>query len=276
MNFLHNYHPDPIIFSIGSIQFYWYGFFISTAIIIGILLAQKIGEKYNIKKDDFFNLSIFIIVFSLIGARVYYVFLEFDYFIKYPIDIFKFWEGGLAIHGGIIGGLISGYLYIKKYRDAYNLNFLLVADIVVVSLALGQSIGRWGNYFNQELYGLPTKYFFGIPIDDLHRNGYFINNSEYFHPVFLYESILNFCNFLLLLFLHKKRLKTKNTTFLKNGNIFLVYLLNYSIIRFLMEFIRIDETALIFGFRVPQALSALLFIFIVLILVYRIKSKIEK
>ncbi len=276
MNFLHTYHPDPIIFSIGSMSFYWYGFFISTALLVGIILAQKIGEKYNIKKEEFFNFSIFIIIFSLIGARIYYIFLELDYFIKYPINVFKFYEGGLAIHGGILGGLISGYYYIKKRSNIYKLKFLLIADIVAVSLALGQSIGRWGNYFNQELYGLPTKFFLGIPIDSFHRDGYFNNSAQYFHPVFLYESILNFCNFLFLLFLHKKKNNIKNNIFLKNGNIFLVYLLNYSVIRFTMEFIRIDETALVFGARVPQVLSVLLFIFIVVILIYRTNLKFKK
>ena len=283
LNFLHNYNPDPVIFSIGPLEIYWYGFLMSSAMLIGILLGQTIGKKYNIDKEKIFDLGVYLIVFGLLGARIYYLFLEYNYFLNNPLAIFKVWEGGLAIHGAIIGGLLAGYFYTKKHK----INFFLTADIIAVSLALGQAIGRWGNYFNGELYGGPTDRPWGIPIKTFYEGYQKYGNASYFHPAFLYESLLNLFNFFFLLFLHKKRLSIMKESqkgvdwihlegdklqrlFLKKGNIFLIYLLNYSIIRFTLEFIRIDETAMIFGFRSPQLLSVLLFIFIVLVLRIRI------
>lgn len=263
--FLHTYHPDPIMFSFGPFQFYWYGFFISLAIAVGIIVARKLGQKYKIEQQKIFDLAVYIIVCGLLGARIYHILIEANYYIQHPIDIFKFWHGGLAIHGAIIGGILAGYFYSKKHK----LNFWLNADIVAVSLALGQAIGRWGNYFNQELFGFPTNLPWGIPIDNFHRSFSAYQNFEYFHPAFLYESILNFLNFLFLLFLHKKKIANSKLKILRNGNIFLIYILNYSVIRFVMEFIRSDETALIFGFRFPQVVSFLLFIFIVILLKVR-------
>lgn len=284
-NFLHNYVPDPIMFSLGFIQIYWYGFLMSVAMIAGIFLAQKIGQRYGINKDNIFDLGVYLVLFGLIGARIYDVLIEWHFFKDNFFSIFRIWEGGLSIHGGIIGGLIAGYFYTKKH----NINYLLMADVVALSLALGQAIGRWGNYFNQELYGGPTDLPWGIPINTFYENYYLYKDFTYFHPAFLYESILNFFNFLFILYLHKKRLhiiKESNETdwvhkeenavklkILSNGNIFLFYLLNYSVIRFVMEFIRIDETAILFGFRSPQLVSVLLFIFIVITLKIRTTTK---
>lgn len=279
LNFLHNHVPDPVFFSFGFFQIYWYGFLMSLAMVLGILLAQKLGAQYGLNKERVFDLGVYLILFGLLGARIYYIFLELNYFIDYPLNIFKIWEGGLAIHGAIIGGILAGYFFTKKYK----LNFFLMADIAAVSLSLGQAIGRWGNYFNGELYGGKTDLPWGIPITSFYNAEF-----SYYHPAFLYESLLNFLNFLFLLFLHKKKFsllqteKGKNIDWahsplnrtqgqiLSNGNIFLFYLMNYSLIRFIMEFIRIDETAMLFGFRVPQLLSFLLFILIVLILKIRI------
>ncbi|NCF75392.1 MAG: prolipoprotein diacylglyceryl transferase [Xanthomonadaceae bacterium] len=273
--FLHTYHPSPIIFSLGYFQFYWYGFFISLSIVIGIIIGEKLAKKYKIEQQRIFDLAIYIIIFGLLGARIYHILMELNYYIQHPLDVFKFWQGGLAIHGAIIGGIIAGYFYSKKYKMSFWLN----ADIIAVSLALGQAIGRWGNYFNQELFGFPTNLPWGIPIDSFNRLFSPYKNFEYFHPAFLYESILNFLNFLFLLFLHKKKIANNHlvgrqakTKILSDGNIFLIYILNYSLIRFVMEFIRSDETALIFGFRFPQILSALLFIFIVILLKIRIRK----
>ncbi|MEA2088741.1 MAG: prolipoprotein diacylglyceryl transferase [Patescibacteria group bacterium] len=273
--FIHTYHPDPIMFSFGFFQFYWYGFFISLAIIVGIIVGQKLGKKYKIKQQKIFDLAVYIIVFGLLGARIYHIFIEANYYIQHPLSVFKFWQGGLAIHGAIIGGIIAGYFYSKKHK----MNFLLNADIVAVSLALGQAIGRWGNYFNQELFGFSTSLPWGIPIDSFNKSFSVYQNFEYFHPAFLYESILNFLNFIFLLFLHKKKIansclsgRQAKLKILSNGNIFLIYILNYSVIRFVMEFIRVDETALIFGLRFPQVLSCLLFIFIVILLIIRIRN----
>ena len=260
--FLHNYNPDPIIFSFGFIQIYWYGFFISVGILTGLVIVLKLAEKYKISKDKIFNLGIYLIISGLLGARIYSVILDFRFYLKYPIDVFKIWQGGLAIHGAIIGGVIAGYIYAKKQK----LNFYLITDIVAVAVALGQAIGRWGNYFNQEVFGKPTNLPWGIPIEKINRPDVY-QSAQYFHPAFLYESILNLINFLILLFLHKKRLNSgKHSKIFANGNIFLIYLLNYSLIRFAMEFIRVDETLMILNFRLPQLLSAMLFILSLILL----------
>ncbi len=322
--FLHTYHPQSVIFSIGKIQFYWYGLCVSLGIVSGLIVVQKLAEKYKINKEKILDFAIYIIVFAFLGARIYDVLLELPYYLNHPLNVFKFWRGGLAIHGGIIGALLASFLYFKrgyfqipifanfpKFRlrlvekilsichidkffstasrlkfkkihqkqdlattpKKFKLKFWLTADIAVVGLALGQAIGRWGNYFNQELYGLPTNLPWGIPIDQSHRSNFLYQNAEFFHPTFLYESILNFLNFLLLLYLHKKRLSQKHKNkFLATGNIFLIYLMNYGLIRFFLEFIKIDKTPLVFGVRFPQLVSLLLFIFIVLALSYRIKK----
>ncbi len=115
LNFLHNYTPDPVIFSIGPIEIYWYGFLMSLSMIIGILLAQHIGKKYQVDKEKIFDLCVYLIVFGLLGARIYYLFLEYNYFLNNPLAVFKVWEGGLAIHGAIIGGLLAGYIYTRGW-----------------------------------------------------------------------------------------------------------------------------------------------------------------
>lgn len=269
--FLHNYSPDPIIFSFGSIQVYWYGFFISIGILAGLFIASKFAEKYKISRDKIFNLGVYLIIFGLLGARVYSIILDFHYYFEYPIDVFKIWQGGLAIHGVIIGGIIAGYFYAKKQK----LNFRLTADIIAVATALGQAIGRWGNYFNQELFGKPTNLQWGIPIDKINRPDIY-QSAQYFHPAFLYESILNLINFLILFFLHKRRLsQNKPSKFFAHGNIFLIYLMNYSLIRFAMEFIRVDETLMIANFRLPQLLSALLFVLSLILLFINSKRNVK-
>ncbi|MEA2064836.1 MAG: prolipoprotein diacylglyceryl transferase [Patescibacteria group bacterium] len=269
--FLHNYNPSPLIFSFSFIQIYWYGFFISIGILAGLIIVLKLAEKYKINRDKFLNLGVYLVIFGLLGARIYSVILDFRYYLEYPINVFKIWQGGLAIHGAIIGGLVAGYIYAKKQK----LNFRLVADISVVAVALGQAIGRWGNYFNQEVFGKPTNLPWGIPIEKINRPDIY-QSAQYFHPTFLYESILNFINFLILLFLHKKRLsKNKRSKFFANGNIFLVYLINYSLIRFAMEFIRVDETLIILNFRLPQLLSVALFILSLILLFINSKRNVK-
>ena len=191
--FLHTYIPNPIFISVGSINIYWYGFFVVLGIIMAIAIAAKLASYYQIKKDTIFDLSFWLIIFGLLGARIYHVFLELPFYLKQPLDIFKIWNGGLAIHGGILVGVIVLYFYIKKYR----INFWQISAIAVPGLALGQAIGRWGNYFNQELFGKATNLSWGIPIDIVNRPFEYLN-YEYFQPTFLYESIGS------LLILHKK------------------------------------------------------------------------
>jgi len=245
-NFLHNYHPDPIFFHLGMLNFYWYGLGYVIGILGGILIILKINKKYQ--KELLWNLFFWLIIFGLLGARFYYIGLNFEYYFQNPLDIFKIWQGGMAIHGAIIAGIITLFFYCKKHK----LNFCYLSDIFVPALVFGQMIGRWGNYFNQELYGLPTNLPWGIPIDLKNRIvGY--ENFEFFHPTFLYESLGCLLILLILFFLYKKNPQIYGT-----GNIFLIYLILYSGLRFFLEFLRIDPTLMILGIKYPQMVSIIL------------------
>ena len=180
--------PGHIAFSILSIDIHWYGIIMSLAILVGILVIIAIKNKYykEISTDTICDISFYLILFGLFSARFYYVILDLPYFIKHPYEIPAIWNGGIAIQGAIIGGIIAGYAYTKEH----NLNFLKLADLFSFGLITGQVIGRWGNFFNSEAFGLPTdlpwNLFIPYPLRPLEYR-----NLEYFHPTFLYESILN-------------------------------------------------------------------------------------
>ncbi|MFA6393541.1 MAG: prolipoprotein diacylglyceryl transferase [Patescibacteria group bacterium] len=250
IDFLHTFHPDPILVSFGPIQIYWYGFFIVLGILAAIAVAVQLGKYYGIFKDEILDLSFFLVIFGIIGARLFHVFIEWQYYLKSPLEIFKVWQGGLAIHGGIIAGLVVIYWFIQKKK----INFWQLSAIIVPGLAIGQAIGRWGNYFNQELFGKPTNLAWGIPIDMINRPFQYMTKN-YFHPAFLYESLGDLVIFGILVCTHwliikKGRQKTFNFKFLVAG-----YLVLYSILRFLTEFIRIDQAYYSFGLRHEQIIS---------------------
>ncbi|MFA6421795.1 MAG: prolipoprotein diacylglyceryl transferase [Candidatus Buchananbacteria bacterium] len=261
MNFLHNYIPHPIFFQLGDITIRFYSLFIILAIIVCLItvlfLAKKNTSEKNIS-DDIFDLALWLIIGGIIGARLYDVFLiDWSYFRNHLVDIIKIWQGGIAIHGAIIGGLISSLAWAKIKKR----NFWKFAALIFTVLPLGQAIGRWGNYFNQELFGRPTNLPWGIPIS-LDNRQLEYSNFQYFHPTFFYESILNLILFFVLLFVYKKNR-------LKPIFIPIIYLMGYSIIRFSTEFIRIDPTPVYFGLRLPQIASLIIFIALILFLLLR-------
>lgn len=262
--FLHTFRPNPIIFSIGPVNLYWYGFFISLGIALGLIIALKLAKRRQIASDLIWGLLFWLLSAGFVGARLYHILIDWQYYLARPFEIFKFWRGGLALHGAIFGSLLALIIFAKKYR----LSFWQLADILAPAVALGQTIGRWGNYFNQELYGLPTNLPWGIPIEPANRPLDYLNFS-YFHPTFLYESILNLIIFLILFGLHF--LKIKQNKKIPRGNIFLIYLILYSAVRFFLEFIRLDESYVVFNLRLAQIVS-LLIIFISFLLLL-LKSK---
>lgn len=259
-NFLHTFNPSPILATIGPINIYWYGFFVVSGILSALTVSLYLAKLYNIKSDIIIDLAFWLIVGGLIGARVYEVFLELPYYLASPLSILKVWQGGLAIHGALIGGLISLWLFLKKY----NHDFWQLAGVISLGLPLGQAIGRWGNYFNQELFGLPTNLPWGIPINPANRP-WLYENYEYFHPTFLYESLGNFIIFLILLSINfywiKKSKKTSGFQL-----ILFSYLFLYSCLRFALEFIRLDPTPIVFGLRFPQLASLVVIAFLALYL----------
>lgn len=245
--------PSPPFTSIpiGPFEIHLYGIIIALALTLCYYTLSKLAKNKNISQEEIDHYFFLSIPFAILGARAYHVGTNWDYYMQHLNLIPAIWNGGLGIMGGVITVIITLYILTKrKHRTFFELT-----DLFAIILPLGQAIGRWGNYFNQELYGKPTQLPWGVYIDPQHRlQGY--ENDQTFHPTFLYESLLNLCNFIFLLFICKKR------PHLPPGIITAVYFINYGIIRFLVELIKIDPdvTAQIGPLRVPQYFSLLLII----------------
>ena len=204
---------DPIAISLGPVSIHWYGVIILAGMLLGYFLANRETIKKGLPDDLFMDLMMYIIIFSLIGARLYYVFFNLDYYFFNPLDIIKVWEGGMAIHGGLIGGFLAGLIYTKK--KGYS--FFQIADIAAPSILLGQAIGRWGNFINQEAHGGPVSRDF---LENLMIPDFIINHMNidgtYYHPTFLYESIWSIIGVVILFLIRAK---------LPLGHTILVYLI---------------------------------------------------
>ena len=241
---------DRVLISIGSVTIYWYSFLIFLSILIGLVITKRELKKTSIDEDFFFDLVFYLIPICIVGARIYYVIFNFSLFKDNLIDIFKIWEGGLAIYGAVISGIIFIIYYCKKKKK----NILVTLDLIVPCLILGQAIGRWGNFFNSEAHGGITTLDY---LESLHLPKFIIDgmyiNGNYYIPTFLYESIWCFIGFIILLIL-RNRIKYK-----KEGIIVCSYFIFYSIGRFFIESLRTDSLYL-FNFRVSQLVSILLFI----------------
>lgn len=224
--------PGDIAIQLGPLNIYWYGISIATAFCFGLFSCYKIAENYYPESslDRLSDLSFYILMGAIIGARLYFVGFNWDYFSLNLEEIPMLWHGGISIHGAIIGGFISGASYVKKH----NLSLWLYADIIAFGLPIGQAIGRWGNFFNSEAFGKPTDLPWKLYIPQYHRP-VGMEEFEYFHPTFLYESIWNIGVFLVLFFFIKNKFQNKN------GVIFFSYLILYSLGRIIIEAIRIDS-----------------------------------
>lgn len=247
---------NPVLFNIGNFEIRWYSVLILVAIIIGIKLAQREALKFSLPNDFVFNLAFWTIIFALIGARAYYVIFNFSSYQNDILSIFKVWEGGLAIHGGIIAGFITVYIYCKRY----GVRIFKMTDIIVVSLILGQAIGRWGNFFNGEAHGVATNL---ASLKELWFVPKFVINGMkidgiYYQPTFYYEFLWCVLGFIVLLIIRKFK-------YIKTGQITGVYLIWYSVGRFFIEISRTDS--LMFGgFKMAQVIS-IIFCFIGLVLI---------
>lgn len=262
INFLHNYIPESVLFQIGPIKIHWYGFLMVLGGVLGLLLILKLINLYsklkiedlklirNFQKKDLLDLIFWWVIGAIIFARIYYVIYAWDFYQDDWMEIFKIWHGGLAVHGVMLGGFLSTFLFCLKRK----LKIWQVLDFVAIALVTGQIIGRWGNYFNQEIFGKPTDLAWGIPIEMIKRPVEFVNES-FFHPTVLYESLGNIFILGILLLLFYLQFKKKNFQW---GMVFLSYLIWYSILRFLLEFLRIDYSPLIFGIRWAQVFSVFL------------------
>ncbi len=260
---LNNWIPNGIIFKFGSLTLYWYGFLVGLSILFGFFITLKLSKYFNVNKDDLNDLVLSLILFSLIGSRIYEIFLEWNYYWNNPVNILKIWEGGLAIHGAIIAGLIVIYFFSKKRK----ISFLQLSGLIAPGLVLGHAIGRFGNWFNQELFGLPSNLPWSIPIEIHNRPLEFVAHSH-FHPTFLYESLGNFLIFLLLVFLIIKLSNKLNKSYL--GLLSLsTYLILSSTLRFSLEFIKIDPTPIFLSLRWPQIFSVLVILITLSFFIYK-------
>ncbi len=239
---------NPVAFSIFGLEVRWYGILIALAVIVGTILATKEAKRRGINEDTLLDFLLFAIPGSILGARAYYVIFSWDYYKNNPDQVLNIRGGGLAIHGAVIAGIIIALIFCKIKK----LSFWTLGDITAPSLILGQAIGRWGNFANQEAHGGPTNLPWGIIIDGVKV-----------HPTFLYESIWNFLVFLFLIW-YKKKAKVE-------GEVFLLYIILYSIARGLIEGLRTDSL-MWGGFRVAQLVS-ILTIAIGLILLWALRNK---
>ena len=240
---------NSVFLDLGIIQIYWYSIFIFFAFLVGGIIALYESKKWKLPEDFMINLFFYIIIFSLLGARLYYVAFNLDYYLADPLAIIRIWEGGLAIHGGIIAALIFVIIYTKKYK----VSTLRLTDILVVSLILGQAIGRWGNFFNGEAYGPATTLEF---LQNLHIPEFIINGMNiggvYYQPTFLYESIWCLLGFIILLIFRGRK-------YTKIGMTTALYLVWYSIGRLFIEGMR-QDSLMLGNFKVAQIVSILLII----------------
>ena len=261
VNFLHTFRPQPVIFSLGPITVYWYGLFMVLGILAALAVAWRLAKYYKINRDTLFDLAFWLIIGGLIGARLYDCCLQLPFYLQHPLQILQIWKGGLAIHGAIIAGLFIIWGFARRHK----LNFWQLTSLIVPGLALAQAIGRWGNYFNQELYGLPTALPWGIPIDLFNRPATYITN-QYFQPTFLYESLGCLLISALLIYLNSRALKKERLNIRFYILATALYMILYSILRFCLEFIRLDATPSLFGLRWPQIISLIIILFSALII----------
>lgn len=239
--------PGSELIRIGSFSIRWYGFLIAAAVLIGVTLCQYLAKRRHINPDLIADLAIWLVIGAIPAARIYYVLFEWEQYAQRPQDIIAIWQGGIAIHGAVIGGAIAALIFAKVKK----VSFWQLADIVAPGLILGQAIGRWGNFFNSEAFGRPTNLPWKLYIPPSRRPPEYIN-YDYFHPTFLYESIWNLLVFALLLYLFFWGLKNPHR--LKVGTIALVYLIAYSLGRFWIEGLRTDSL-MFMGLRIAQIVS---------------------
>lgn len=246
------------ILSIGNFHIYWYSVLIATGIIIGLYLLMKEASKQNISKDTIIDIAFYTIIWGIIGARIYYVIFNIKPYLSNPISILYVWEGGLAIYGGIIGGLITLAYQTKKKNIALG----KLTDMIVPSLILAQAIGRWGNFFNQEAHGgiVTLEFLKKIHIPNFIIKGMYINGN-YYHPTFFYESLWCLLGFILLVIIRKL---LKNS---KDGTLTFIYLIWYGIGRFFIEGLRTDSLYLGI-FRISQIVSIVIIIIGIIGLIY--------
>ena len=232
----------PLPFLNTSFHIYFYGILIMLGVVAAAFLGQAEAKRRGINPDYIWDALFWLVLAGIVGARIWHIFtpppsmvaqgITTAWYFAHPLDMINIRNGGLGIPGAIIGGALALWLYCRSKK----LSFLVMVDTVIPGVALAQAIGRWGNFFNQELYGRPTNLPWKIFIDPAHRIQGF-QNDAYYHPLFLYESLWNLLNMAILLWLGRRFEK-----WLKAGDLFYIYMIMYSIGRFSLEFLRLDAS----------------------------------
>ena len=223
---------DPTAISLGPIEVRWYAIFILTGILAAIWLIQRIVRRRGMDPDFILDVAPLAVLAGVVGARAYYVLLKPVYFAEHPGEIVNLRLGGLTIHGAIAGGLLMLWWYSRRRRQRLR----AWLDVIVPGLALAQAIGRWGNWANQEAFGTPSDLPWAVEIAPGRRPDEYAN-AETFHPTFLYESLFNLVNALVLAWLAVRLPRTR----LREGDVFWIYLIAYGLARFVIERIRTDS-----------------------------------
>jgi phosphatidylglycerol:prolipoprotein diacylglycerol transferase len=255
---------DPIAFRIWVLEVRWYGILITTGILLGAWVVSREVQRRGMNPDHVWNALMLCVFLGVIGARLYHVLTPSPsmgdpwYYFHHPVEIFYITRGGLGIYGAIVGGVLGVVIYARRFK----LDPWAWLDLGAPGLALGQFVGRWGNFINQELYGRPTDVPWGIYIEPHNRlPGY--KQYERFHPTFLYESLWNLGTFALLYFL----LRRKGEKLLK-GEIVGLYAILYSTGRIIMEFVRLDSPT-VWGISIAQIVAAMVILLAAGIILYR-------
>ncbi len=262
----------PSGFQLGPLYVHFYGIILMLGALAAAWLAEREARRRGENGELVWDGLIWVLVGGIIGARIWHILtpppsmveqgITTYFYLTHPLDALAIWNGGLGIPGAVIGGFLALYWFSRRH----HLNFALWADIATPALALGQAIGRWGNFVNQELYGAPTNLPWAIYIDPQHRlPGY--QDVAYYHPLFLYESLWNLMNMGLLLWLARRYPKR-----LKNGDLFLIYLIVYPVGRFLLEFLRLDASQ-VAGINANQTLMLIVFLLSSAALIWRHRGK---
>lgn len=255
---------DRVFLELGPLTIYWYGVIIGAGVLLALYIATKESTKRGLPKDTFIDLVLFAVPIAIICARVYYVAFEWDYYSQHLNEIPQIWNGGIAIHGGLIGAILTGIVFSRVKK----ISFWKLADIAAPSIILGQAIGRWGNFMNQEAHGgeVSRAFLEGLHLPDFIINQMYINGT-YYHPTFLYESLWNLAGFALLIALRRVNLR--------RGELFLTYVIWYSIGRYFIEGMRTDSLMLTDTLRIAQVISLVLIAIAVIIIAIRRKTNKE-
>jgi len=257
---------DPVFIEIGGFPIYWYGVIIAVGAFLGLFIATRESDRLGLQKDLMVDLVVFALPIAILSARAYYVIFEWDRYANGPWwKVFAIWEGGIAIHGALIGAVITAIVFCRVKK----VSFWLIADIAAPALILGQAIGRWGNFMNQEAYGGPIS---EATYNNFHQYlpNFIMDNmcieGVMHHPTFLYESVWNILVFVFLLVLRRYNPL--------RGEVFLSYVLTYSIGRFFIEGLRMDSLYVLnTPLRTAQILSIILIIGAIGLIIFRRKSK---